>query len=204
MGIGSVTEAPASVFVRAFDAVDHPVYVIGADGTIELANRATGELLGIPPGDLLGRRCHEVFHERPDFIEECPFRRSCLSGHRESTVIRMGNQWFIASVDPLEDGGAVHSLSDITRLRETEAMLTGFLTETVLRLVRPAGVMAETLTDLAADLESGHLSADEVALVLRCEAAGLRGLSTTIRALEHAVASGVDGIPEDYRRFLLE
>ncbi len=204
MEIAAGSEVPASVYERAFEAVDHPVYVLGLDGAIEAANRATGELLEAPSSELLGRQCHEVFHDRPEFIEDCPFRRSCQTGHRERKVIRIRDRWFVASVDPLEDGGAIHTLTDITRLRETEAMLTGFLTEAVLRLVRPAGVIAETLTALAADLESERLSAEEVALALRCEAAGARGLSATITALKHAIASDFDGIPEDYRRFLLE
>ncbi|KAF5055516.1 hypothetical protein DSECCO2_376990 [anaerobic digester metagenome] len=193
-----------TIYERAFEAIDHPVFVIGPDGTIEVANRATGELLGEPAEALLGRRCHEVFHGRPDFIDECPFRSSCRTGKRERRVVHQDSRWFIALVEPLETGGAVHTLLEITRLRETEAMLTGFLTDAVLRLARPTGVIAETLSALADDLESGRLTPEEVALTLRCEAAGARGLTTTINALKNSIAGDLKGIPEDYRRFLLE
>ncbi len=193
-----------TIYRQAFEAIDHPVYVIGPDGTIEAANRATGEMVGEPVEALLGRRCHEVFHGHSDFIDACPFRRSCTTGTRERTVIHQNSRWFVAAIEPLETGGAVHTLLEITRLRETEAMLTGFLTDAVLRLARPTGVIAETLVALADDLESGHLTPEEVALTLRCEAAGARGLTATINALKNSVAGDLKGIPEDYRRFLLE
>lgn len=193
-----------TVYEQAFEAIDHPVFVIGPDGRIEVANRATGELFGEEAASLIGRPCFKVCHDRTDFIDGCPFRRARKTGQHEREVVRRGDRWFVAFVDPLETGGAVHTLLDVTRLRETEAMLTGFLTDAVLRLARPTGVIAETLVTLADDLESGRLTPEEVALALRCEAAGARGLVTTLNALKNSVAGDLEGIPEDYRRFLME
>jgi PAS domain S-box-containing protein len=204
MEIAGEGRGTGGLYERTFQTIDHPVFVIADDGRIVVANRATGELFGQDAAELAGRRCHEVFHGRTDFIDECPFRRACRSGRRERTVVHLGPRWFVAAIEPLETGGAVHTLLEITRLRETEAMLTGFLTDAVLRLARPTGVIAETLSSLADDLESGRLTPEEVALALRCEAAGARGLTATINALKNSVAGEMHELPEDYRRFLLQ
>ena len=106
-----------TVYEQAFEAIDHPVFVIGPDGRIEVANRATGELFGEEAASLTGRPCFQVCHDLPDFIDACPFRRARKTGQHEREVVRRGDRWFVAAVDPLETGGAVHTLLDVTRLR---------------------------------------------------------------------------------------
>jgi PAS domain S-box-containing protein len=68
--------------------VDEGFMVVDREFTILLANRALGEMVASTPEQLVGRRCHEVFHLRQepcaDAGQPCLLRRVFESGQPES------------------------------------------------------------------------------------------------------------------------
>ncbi|WP_165394789.1 PAS domain-containing protein [Methanofollis fontis] len=112
---------------RIFDAIEDPVFIQDADGTILSANRATQNLLDVSEPDLIGNRCYAVVHGTESFIPECPFVRASGSHTRESYVIFMFERWFRISIDPILDDagrftGAIHILTDITDIKHLDEL----------------------------------------------------------------------------------
>ncbi len=132
----------ATEWSHTFDAMRDSVAVFDADGRLVRANAATARLLGGDGAALLGRRCHDLFHDLDDFHELCPFVRSRVSHAVEESIIEQGGMWRRVTFQPLlsDDGaflGGVHVVSDITDLMVTERRLR----ESVARL--------ETVTESA-------------------------------------------------------
>lgn len=120
------------------DSTGQGVYGLDLDGKCTFINKATCEMVGYQPEEVLGRNMHElVHHHKPDGslcpVEECPVYRAVGLGkgcrideevlwHRDGTAIPVEYSSFPVS----EDGrikGAVVTVSDITeRKRAKEAL----------------------------------------------------------------------------------
>jgi PAS domain S-box-containing protein len=114
------------------------IYGINLQGNCTLINRATCEMIGYRPEDVLGRNMHElVHHHRPDGsaypVEHCPIYRAAQKGEgcrvdREVMWRRDGTPLPVeySSFPILEDGkitGAVVTVSDITERKRAEEAL---------------------------------------------------------------------------------
>ena len=136
------------------------IYGIDLQGNCAFINRATCEMIGYAPQELLGRNMHDlVHHHKPDGspypVDECPiysaFRRGegCrvdaeVMWRRDGTPIPVE----YSSFPIIEDGkvtGAVVTVSDITERKAAEDLLhkrdeelrrANFLAETALELTR--------------------------------------------------------------------
>ena len=111
-----------------FDSMLDPVALIRPDGTITRANRAMAEYLGIPSGELVGKRCFQLFHGVDQHIEGCPLVASRKSGLRETMEMTVGEKTYFVVTDPLpgpgdEAEGYIHILRDITWHKRSEAAL---------------------------------------------------------------------------------
>jgi PAS domain S-box-containing protein len=120
------------------DSTGQGVYGLDLDGKCTFINKATCEMIGYQPNEVLGRNMHElVHHHKPDGsfypMEECPVYRAVGLGsgcrideevlwHRDGTAIPVE----YSSFPVLEDKrikGAVVTVSDITeRKRAKEAL----------------------------------------------------------------------------------
>jgi PAS domain S-box-containing protein len=120
------------------DSTGQGVYGLDLDGKCEFINKATCEMIGYRPEEVLGRNLHElVHHHKPDGspypVEECPVSLAVKSGkgcrtdeevlwRRDGTAIPVE----YSSFPILEEGtikGAVVTASDITeRKRAKEAL----------------------------------------------------------------------------------
>ena len=120
------------------DSTGQAVYGLDLDGNCTFLNRATCELIGYQPEEVLGRNMHElVHHHRPDGslypVEECPVSQAVRNGkgcrtdeeilwRRDGTPIPVEYSSFPV-LEEKSIKGAVVTASDITeRKRAKEAL----------------------------------------------------------------------------------
>lgn len=112
---------------RIFDAIDDATFILNREGTILLANRAAGDLLGVDAKEVVGKPCYAVIHQTATFIEGCPFTRSKESRKRERYTLWMFGRWFRVSIDPIlhpEHGviGAIHIITDVSDIKRIDEL----------------------------------------------------------------------------------
>ncbi len=90
---------------------------------IQWANRAAGDSVGKKPEELVGRRCHEIWHGRSSPCPGCPVVEALRTGSYQENEITTpdGRVWLIRA-RPLRDEsgkiiGAVETTTEITRVR---------------------------------------------------------------------------------------
>ena len=112
---------------RTFDIVPDPIVVIDAESRIRRANRAAAALVGLEPGQLIGKRCCEVLHHSDVPPPNCPHQRLLASGKEERGDFQEAwlGKFFDSTATPLRDSqgelrGCVHVLRDVTERRKLE------------------------------------------------------------------------------------
>ncbi|MFA6002131.1 MAG: PAS domain S-box protein [Thermoleophilia bacterium] len=111
-----------------FDAMTNGVSIHDLDNIIVRANSALAKLLGTTIDKIVGRKCHEVFHNSAEPLAVCPQVLAFKDGCSHTIVVEEPKLKAVLNVssDPIfdKDGnivGAVHDVRDITeqeRLRE--------------------------------------------------------------------------------------
>jgi PAS domain S-box-containing protein len=115
----------ATAWQATFDSVADAIWVMDLDRTILRCNKAAGAVFGVDAGQIPGNVCCVVAHSCQDPVGGCPYQKMVQSGQRAVMQIINGDNWFEVSVDPIRDSqgtitGAVHIVSDITRLKQAE------------------------------------------------------------------------------------
>ncbi len=119
-----------------FDAIEEVITLQDTEMTVIRANRAAGELFGINPAALTGRKCHELFRGKDVPCEGCPEKEAVAECRTRSAVIShpLLQKTFEVSVSPVTDSRGelkvlVHIAKDITgrlalehRLRQAQKM----------------------------------------------------------------------------------
>jgi PAS domain S-box-containing protein len=111
-----------------FDAINDGVSIHDNEMTIVRANKSLGEFLGTPSEDLLGRKCHKVFHNSAEPHPDCPLRRAMNSQKPEFSEFLEPflNRWLSIACFPIfgaggkEISGTVHIARDITDRKRAE------------------------------------------------------------------------------------
>lgn len=111
-----------------FDATNDAIWVLDADQRVLRSNKAADRRFLCSCSQSPGQRCFEIAHGMTSPIPNCPFVRARQSGHRETMELKIDNDWFEVTVDPIFDSdhrftGAVHIVSDITARRSAEQQL---------------------------------------------------------------------------------
>ena len=111
---------------ETFDAISDWVSIINRQHIIIRSNNASNSIVGLSPKQLVGKRCHEVFHGTDCPIDDCPGKRAFETGQRESMELQLENgRWFRVFVDPIgsspdEPERFVHVVRDITDAKKQE------------------------------------------------------------------------------------
>jgi PAS domain S-box-containing protein len=111
------------------DSMSEVVNYLDRDMTILWANRAAAESVGLTTGQLVGRHCYEIWHQRAKPLEGCPVVKALESGQPQEAEILSpdGKVWFFRAYPvsgPEGDvAGVVETALDITRRKQTEEAL---------------------------------------------------------------------------------
>ncbi|MEW6054649.1 MAG: PAS domain S-box protein [Nitrospirota bacterium] len=107
-----------------FESISDMVYFVDRDHVVKNINKAVSSRLGMPPGDIIGKKCYEVFHGTKQPLSECPHMKTVE--RREAFVEEVEDHYlggtFITSSSPIFDIsgefiGTVNVVSDITELK---------------------------------------------------------------------------------------
>jgi PAS domain S-box-containing protein len=116
-----------------FNAIKDQIWLLDKNGTILQTNKSSDELLCSECESRVGRKCFNVLHSSKTFINDCPFTVMSKSKKREVREQIRNGKIYSVTVDPIlnENGdfiGAVHIMSDITKLKEAENQMRDFAT----------------------------------------------------------------------------
>ena len=102
-----------STVLRALE--EHVVYQ-DLQNRIVWTNKAAGDSVSSTPQELLGQRCHEVWHGREDPCEGCPIVRARETGDPQQAEMATpdGRHWSIRGFPILDDDGQVVGVVEIT------------------------------------------------------------------------------------------
>ncbi|MEN6442374.1 MAG: PAS domain-containing protein [Methanoregula sp.] len=112
-----------------WDALSYLSMIIDPAYRILVANKATAEILGMSPHDLVGKPCHELFHDPGMPPQQCPYMALAKNGNEyHGFEIKVRDRTYLASCNPVRDaaGTGTHIIliaTDITRqkCREVQA-----------------------------------------------------------------------------------
>jgi len=96
-----VSAIPTTLWEEIFDALPDCVSIHDENFTIAGANRALCERLGLSRSQIVGRKCHEVFHGMAQPVEHCVLARA-LSGRHGQRVSRESFERQFKSVCQME------------------------------------------------------------------------------------------------------
>jgi len=114
-----------------FESIADMVFFTDKDFTIKRINRAVADRIGKPEGEIIGRKCYEVFHGKDKPWEMCPHLKTISS--KKPAVEEIEDPYlggaFVLSNSPIFDSsgnfmGTVHISRDITELHDLREKLT--------------------------------------------------------------------------------
>lgn len=116
-------ERAAGEWSETFDAMSDAVAVLDRNGRIVRCNASTPALVGRDMGEIVGRRCEEVFDDGACF--DCSQRCSFETGQAQTNIFEQGGRWLRLSCHPQvaaagHVSGGVLVVTDITQLHQAE------------------------------------------------------------------------------------
>ena len=113
-----------------FESISDMVYFNSKDYEIKNINKAVSKKLGLPPSEIIGRKCYEVFHGMNEPNKKCPHHKTVMTGKayiEELEDPHLGGT-FLTSSSPIFDSageyiGSVHVVRDITELKKLREKL---------------------------------------------------------------------------------
>jgi PAS domain S-box-containing protein len=114
----------------SFNSLKDIMTIINKDFVIENINESGLDFLGLPLKDVIGRKCHEVFHNTDQPLETCPYKKSMTSKSPESTIWyhQQSGKHFSIHSSPILDYNReivkfVDLLVDVTKIKIIEQEL---------------------------------------------------------------------------------
>ncbi|GEM_PF-2148144 len=117
---------------ETFDAITDWVCLIDKNYRIIRSNKASQKYFGLPPQDIVGKRCYEIVHGINNPISGCPLKKAAKSRKREEFEFQTANnRWWNVLVEPIEsiqnnNKLTVHVVRDITdsKIREQKVLIS--------------------------------------------------------------------------------
>lgn len=111
-----------------FNAVEDAISIIDNQFYFVRCNEAMQKFTGLDEKDLIGRHCFEVMHKSKDPEHACPLKKMQQTLRRETVELKIGEDWFDITVDPLFTPekmirGAVHIVRNISGRKKMEERL---------------------------------------------------------------------------------
>jgi PAS domain S-box-containing protein len=113
-----------------FNSINAPAQIIDINHNIIAINNATVKLTAKKHEDLIGKKCHDVFHCAEEYTKKCPFDEADFSqtGHSNELFISQFNKHFLVSITPVyNDTNSfdryIHIMTDITERKNIEEKL---------------------------------------------------------------------------------
>jgi PAS domain S-box-containing protein len=185
-----------------FDAIGDAVGLMDQEGTILQCNQAMAEMAGKLFPEIIGHRCWEAMHSTTSVIADCPMVRMRQTHQREESVLPVGENWFKVTVDPILDSagnltGAVHIITDITRIKRTEEKLLSSLGAAIQRQTEITGLLEASRIVLSeTSFEAAIEDIYTFCKSLTGAAAGYVALFTADGLEEQMIASDPGGLPD--------
>ncbi len=133
-----------------FESISDMICFIRKDYAVKSINRAVSKRLGKPPGEIIGKKCYEVFHGMNEPWSKCPHHKTVET--KKAFVEEVEDPYlggtFITSSSPIFDTtgefiGTVHVIRDITELKSLQERLV--MTEKMAALGEVAAKVAHEI-----------------------------------------------------------
>jgi len=116
-----------------FKAIKDHIWLLDKNGVIVQSNSSTIDSFCTSCAEEVGQKCFSIMHNTKTFIHDCPFTAMHISKKREVREQVRDGKIYSVTVDPIyndknEFTGAVHIMSDITKLKEAENQMRDFAT----------------------------------------------------------------------------
>ena len=113
-----------------FNIIGYPVQLIGKDHIIKYVNEATLTNFNLKRDDIIGKKCHTLFHQKEEPPKGCPLRKAMHnnSTSRNEMLVEIDNKEYIVSCSPIFDPEGkleffLHIMTDISSRKEIERQL---------------------------------------------------------------------------------
>lgn len=127
---GELLKNAAKEWSATFDAMEDGILISDVDHAIIKANKSLCELLGKSENEVIGKNCHQIFHQNDCSIATCPISKTKETGLKAYTEIFdliLNKQLAISTSPVFDDSGnlhrLVHTVRDITEQRKLEMHL---------------------------------------------------------------------------------
>jgi PAS domain S-box-containing protein len=106
------------------------VYFNSKDYVIQSVNKAVSNKIGLPPSEIIGKKCYEVFHGMNEPYEKCPHHKTVNT--KKAYIEELDDPYmggtFLTSSSPIFDLtgefiGSVHVVRDITEIKNLQQKL---------------------------------------------------------------------------------
>jgi PAS domain S-box-containing protein len=108
-----------------FDSMADGISIHGVDYRIMNVNAALARMLGAKKEEIIGKKCHEIFHDKKNPILECPMKESLNTQKEKSVEIYEPKlkAWLHVSTSPIVDEKGnimevIHIVRDITHPKQ--------------------------------------------------------------------------------------
>lgn len=130
-GLFKIVSEGKRVWEATFDAIVDPVLIVSRKFTVERANQAAAQAVGVHVRDLIGKTCYEVFAKRSNPCAACPWiaATQSLAPERGRLKPYVDEREYVASAYPIrakdgeELGLAVLQYQDLSTIRKLEGQL---------------------------------------------------------------------------------
>jgi len=200
------------IFRTIFERIQTAILIVDpAAHRIVDANPLMESLTGLTKDQMLGKGCQGFVC--PAKCGECPvtdLHKNILNIEREIINAKGERVPVLKTVAKASVGGKeylVESFTDITdhkRAEERQLALIAYLSEALIRVQKPLGLMHAGFLELADQAKSGDYDAEDIRMQLQMHANNLHQIVSNLEELQKKALDGrQDEIPPEFRAFFL-